>query len=92
MKSTKSTKSKSKPTRVSYNFKLNYPNSTFTIRDLMAQYKSTYKADVGYITIYKRVQAEIAKGNLVTAGKRHDVGDGAGRPESIFAKPEGWAS
>jgi hypothetical protein len=67
--------------RVTYGFKLTFPSTPFTIRDLRNQ-----KArKVSYITIYKRVEKGLKDGVLKVVSEVSAKGGSKGRPQKVFA-------
>lgn len=70
--------------RVTYNFKLEFPQTDFTLRDLRKQKRSTVK----YITLYMRVKNALKKGDLVEVGEKAPAKARRGRKELVFRRAD----
>lgn len=83
MNKNNSTKSTAK--RAPYGFALTFPtNSAFTLRDLRKQ--KSYK--VQYITVYKRIAAALAKGEIIVAGEKKPAKTQRGRWELTYRRAD----
>ena len=73
-----------KPTkkRATYGFKLDFPKTEFTLRDLRK--KMSYK--MSYITGYKRITSAIAKGVIEIAGEKNPAHSRRGRKEITYRR------
>jgi hypothetical protein len=70
--------------RVSYGFKLDFPTTDFTLRDL----RKAKSHKVKYITLYMRVKNALKKGDLVEVGEKAPAKARRGRKELIFRRAD----
>lgn len=76
-----------KPKRVTYNFKLEFPNE-FTMQELRK--KKLNK--VSYITLYKRVENALKKGTLEIVGNKPQAKARRGRKELVYRRADAKVS
>jgi hypothetical protein len=79
-----STKQSKSSKRAPYGFKLDFPDTEFTLRDLRKQ--KSHK--VRYITLYMRVKKGLAEGNILVAGEKTPTSTRRGRKEIIYRRAD----
>jgi hypothetical protein len=70
--------------RVPYGFKLDFPQTEFTLRDLRKQKSHKVK----YITIYMRVKNALKNGSIVEVGEKAPAKARRGRKELVFRRAD----
>lgn len=70
--------------RVAYGFKLDFPSTEFTLRDLRKQKSHKVK----YITLYMRVKNALKKGDLVVTGEKTPTNSRRGRKELMYRRSD----
>lgn len=70
--------------RIPYGFKLDFPSTDFTLRDLRKQKSHKVK----YITLYMRVKNALTNGDLVVAGEKTPTAARRGRKELVFRRAD----
>jgi hypothetical protein len=70
--------------RAPYGFKLDFPSTEFTMRDLRKQKSHKVK----YITLYMRVKNGLKNGELVVAGEKTPNTVRRGRKELVFRRAD----
>jgi len=70
--------------RAPYGFKLDFPATDFTMRDLRKQKSHKVK----YITLYMRVKNALKDGTLVVAGEKAPGKVRRGRKELVFRRAD----
>ncbi len=71
-----------KSTRVTYGFKLDFPQKDFTLRDL----RNMKGRKVKYITIYMRVKNALKNGEIAVVGKKAPKHTRKGRQELVYSR------
>lgn len=75
--------SATRKSKLVYGFKLTFPSTPFTLRDLRNQKKRM----VSYITVRKRIEKALVDGVIAQVGEQPAV-KGVGRPQMVYSRIE----
>jgi hypothetical protein len=73
-----------KSTRAPYGFKLTFPSTPFTLRDLRNQKKRS----VSYIAVYKRIEKALEEGVIAAVGEKPAKRGSRGRPQIVYTRAD----